>query len=32
MLARDGSTTVMEGPADLAAVRAWLDGQRSAAK
>jgi hypothetical protein len=28
LLARDGSTTVIEGPADLAAARAWLDAQR----
>jgi thiol-disulfide isomerase/thioredoxin len=32
LLARDGSTTVIEGPADLAIVRRWLDGQRALTK
>jgi thiol-disulfide isomerase/thioredoxin len=27
LLARDGSTTVIEGVADLEGIRAWLDGQ-----
>jgi hypothetical protein len=32
LIARDGSTTVLEGVADLQKVRAWLDEQAGGAK
>ena len=32
LIARDGTTTVIEGVADLETVRAWLDGQAAVTK
>jgi hypothetical protein len=29
LIGRDGATTVMEGVVDLAAIRSWLDAQRT---